>query len=209
MVTKMVLIRRNSMKIAGIAAAVLVVTGASSGLFAQDGQDATTTVTSGEDVVNEISIPGRTAHLTPEQKREQANKNVGEMKATLERVLQLQQAARAQSDVIKLNCVNDRLVQVKKLLNIAESSSNDLTEATSSKNVAEQSHQMERVAIAYENSITLRDEAEACIGDELIFVGPTQVEVDGPNLGDDLPNPYDNGLNEPLIERPAYASPFL
>src|SRR5437870_2346391 len=41
-------------------------------------------------------------------------------------VLHLQQIARKQKDVIKLNCVNDKLVQLKAVVNIAERSRGEI-----------------------------------------------------------------------------------
>ena len=39
--------------------------------------------------------------------------------------------------------------------------------------------------LAHERATAERDEAEGCIGEELIFVGPTQIDVDGPTIPDD------------------------
>jgi hypothetical protein len=152
--------------------------------------------------------------LPPKEMRETSEQLIDDMKSKLERVLAIQQVARKQKDVIRLNCVNDRLLQVKKLLNIAESSRNDLIEAIAADDERERYHQFKKVRISHEKVSVLRDEAEACVGEELIFIGPTEVEVDKPAIPDD-PTRNDpfvltgEAVAEDGLERPAYASPYL
>ncbi|MEM9488609.1 MAG: hypothetical protein AAGC55_05665 [Myxococcota bacterium] len=159
----------------------------------------------------EVTVPmEKYADLPPRAMLEQSESLIGEMKGMLDRVIAIQQVARKQKDVIRLNCVNDRLIQVKKLLNIAESARNNLVEAIAAENKNERFHQFSKVTISHENVSVLRDEAEACVGEELIFLGPTAVEVDRPVIIDDptKENPFDY---DPAVgmERPAFATPFL
>lgn len=152
--------------------------------------------------------------LSPKEMRVTSEKLINEMKNMLERVIAIQQVARKQKDVIRLNCVNDRLLQVKKLLNIAESSRNDLIEAIAADNERERYHQYSKVKISHEKVSVLRDEAEACVGEELIFIGPTQVDVDKPAIPDDPTrnDPFiltDDAIASDGLERPGFASPFL
>ena len=62
-----------------------------------------------------------------------------------------------------------------------------------------------KVVIAEQQVTVLAGEAEACIGEELVFLGPTEVEVDEPDHPDDPTGPEP----EIEIEDPGYASPFL
>ena len=139
-----------------------------------------------------------------------AEVQITDMQGTLQNVLKLQQAARAQKDVIKLNCVNDKLLQVKQLLRIGESARNNLVEATANQNDQERYHQYSQIVISGEKVSVLGDETQACVGDELIFLGSTNVVVVRPKIIDDptSDNPFDVIL-EVSIEHPAYASPFL
>lgn len=155
----------------------------------------------------DVTVPmEKTAKLTPAEMRAKADELVANMQGIFNRVLEIQQIARTQKDVIKLNCVNDRLLQIKQLLNIAESSRTDLIEAISKQDESGRYHRFSLVTIAFENITTLREEAEACVGNELTFLGPTEVLVDKPDILDD-PTFIDPG--GVLIERPAYASVFL
>jgi hypothetical protein len=180
----------------------LAVTVAAGSLLAQPADDAGKTP--------DVTIPmEKQVTLSPKEMLVKAESMIEEMKQMLERVLAIQQTARKQKDVIRLNCVNDRLLQVKKLLNIAEASRNDLVEAIAADSETERYHQYTKVTVSHERVGVLRDEAEACVGEELIFLGPTEVVVDRPPIVDDPTrnDPFDLGGGD--IERPAFASPFL
>ncbi len=150
------------------------------------------------------------ADLSPREMATETKRLLVEMEGYHVRVLQLQGSARKAKDVLKLNCVNEVLLAVKQLLNIAESAENDLTEAIAGGDRDGQVHQYSQVKLAHERSTAERDDAEACIGEELIFVGPTDVQVDGPVMPDD---PTDDG-DDPfastsvVLEHAAYATPF-
>jgi hypothetical protein len=157
----------------------------------------------------EIDLPmERTADLTPREMREKTDELIDEMQGLMQRVIELQQVARKQKDVIKLNCINDKLLQVKQLLNIAEAARTNLVEAIAVQDEEERYHQFSQVTIAAEKVTVLRDEAEVCIGEELVFLGPTEVDMDGPDILDDPTgeDPFDHTMD---LEPPGYASPFL
>src|SRR5262245_9239614 len=65
------------------------------------------------------------ANLTPQEMLDQGQEDLKQMQKGLQRVVQLQELARKQNDIIKLNCVNDKLVQIKAAINIAEKSMTD------------------------------------------------------------------------------------
>jgi len=146
--------------------------------------------------------------LSPSAMRSNAETQIANMQNVLVRVVELQQLARKQKDVIKLNCVNDKLLQVKQLLNIAESSRTDLVEAIAQRDNETSQHQFSEISIANEKTGALRNEAEGCIGEELIFLGPTQVEMDAPNVPFDPTADYVFKWYD-VLEAPAFASPFI
>jgi len=150
------------------------------------------------------------ADMSPQEMSDTADDLIDEMKGILKRVVELQQLARNQKDVIKLNCVNDKLLQLKQLLNIAESARTEMIEAIVNKDDGDRYHQFEQIVLVAEKVRVLRDEAEGCIGEELVFLGPTENDTEGPDITDDPTD--DDGLDfetDPDIERPGYASPFL
>src|SRR5262245_43413870 len=75
----------------------------------------------------DISVKQR-SNLTPNEMMTQGREYVEKMNETLKRIQTLQETARKQKDIIKLNCVTDKLVQTKVNLNIAEQAMQSLQE---------------------------------------------------------------------------------
>lgn len=154
----------------------------------------------------ETSTIQTTAVLSSGEMTAMSEANLKEMQNMLIRVVELQKLARKQKDVIKLNCVNDKLLQVKQLLNIAEAGRTNLVEAIAQDDADGSKHQLSQITIAKEKSAGLRDAAEACIGEELIFLGPTEVTVDKANVADDPT--ADDDFGDDMFDPPGFASPF-
>jgi hypothetical protein len=168
-------------------------------LHAQDAQDPDD---GGEP---DVTVPmEKQAQLSPADMSEEGVRLVRSMQESLKKVVGLQQVARKQKDVIKLNCVNDKLLQIKQLLNIAESATTNMVEAIAQDDEPGRYHEFNKIVIAQQQVQVLAGEAETCIGEELVFIGPTEVEVDEPALPDDPTGPD----SEFDIEDPGYASPF-
>ena len=109
-----------------------------------------------------------------------------------------QQVARKEKDVIKLNCVNDKLVQVKPQMNIADSAEAELEASHDGERMA----LFESIAAAAENIRRLREEADQCIGEPIIG-GESSNSFSGPEVPDDPTKGYGHP-----IEPPGYASPY-
>jgi len=148
------------------------------------------------------------ANLTPQEMLDQGQTDLKNMQEGLKRVVQLQELARKQNDIIKLNCVNDKVVQVKAAINIGEQSMTDLHEAIARNDDGARLHAFTKLTVATQKVQVLVQEAENCVGQDLSFVGETQVttEVD-PNI------PQDDPTQPPLpgsgTDRPPEASPFI
>lgn len=121
-------------------------------------------------------------------------------RADARHIQHLQQIARQAKDVIKLNCVNDKLVQVKPQMNIADSRTADLEAAGD----AERPAVFEAIMQASDNIHRLREEADQCIGEPIATGGDSSNSFTGPTAPDD-PNKNFPG-NE--LEPPGYASPY-
>jgi hypothetical protein len=102
------------------------------------------------------------------------------MKQVLSRV----EEARNEKDIVKLNCVNEKLAQIKQILNVAEGADIALQEAVAKADAGADA-EYSKIAIARGKADQLRSEAEECIG-QLAFVVDerTSVEVQQP---EDLP----------------------
>jgi hypothetical protein len=112
----------------------------------------------------------------------------------------LQQIARKEKDVIKLNCVNDKLVQVKPQLNIFDAGESELEGSRD----ADRMTIFDGISQAVENIRRLREEADQCIGEPLQAGGESSNGFTGPQAPDDPTKGFGGGEIEP----PVYASPF-
>jgi hypothetical protein len=154
----------------------------------------------------DIDIPLRArAQISVEDMRAQVAKLQQQLDEVLRRVVQLQDVARRNKDVIRLNCVNDKLLQVKQLMNIADQARNNLEEAIARGDEEGRYHEFGRVTIVAQQGQTLSGEAENCVGEDLSYLGQTLVTVEEPELPDD-PTVVD-GPDFPIVEPLPVASP--
>ncbi|MCU1279936.1 MAG: hypothetical protein JWM53_3482 [bacterium] len=130
------------------------------------------------------------------------------MQETQRRVTQLQAKAKKDKDMVKLNCVNDKLTQVQGHMKVTDQSM-----ATLSVNIAKgddtaRQHEFTRLSILYQKVVTLGTEAEQCIGEDVSYVGATNVDVEiDPSIPPTDPTLPD--LPVPDVQRPPPASPFV
>ena len=131
---------------------------------------------------------------------EAAAEEAEQTRADARHIQHLQQLARKEKDVIKLNCVNDKLVQVKPQMNIADRAESDLETASDASRMAV----FDQISQAAENVRRLREEADQCIGEPIQTGGDSSNSFTGPNAPDDPTK----GFTGNEIEPPGYASPF-
>ncbi len=129
--------------------------------------------------VGDIQIGGGNPFLM-----KKASSHVTQVKGAMKQVLGRVEEARNEKDIVKLNCVNEKLAQIKQILNVAEGAEMALQEALA-KGDAGADAEYSKIAIARGKADQLRTEAEECIG-QLAFVvdEKTSVEVQQP---EDLP----------------------
>jgi hypothetical protein len=134
---------------------------------------------------------------------------VSRMRSVLSEVLGRLEEARATKDVVKLNCVNEKLTQVKGLLRISEQSDVALQEAVARKDATAAEHEYSKVTIAKSKVEQLRNESEQCIG-QLAFRTDENltVEVEVPS-GLPTSDPTNPPTPQPPTSRPPPASPIL
>jgi hypothetical protein len=133
-----------------------------------------------------------TGTRTPDQEKlEAAADNIARMKTALKLVLGRAEQARNEKDVVKLNCVNEKLTQIKALLKVAEQADIALHESLSARAGAGEA-EFSKVAITRTKVDRLRREAEECIGQLAYMVDEkTTVEVELPQ---GLSGPQEFGL---------------
>lgn len=113
-------------------------------------------------------------------KLEASAEHVARMKTSLKAVLSRVEEARNEKDVVKLNCVNEKLTQIKALLKVAEQADVALHESLAARAGAGEA-EFSKVAITRTKVDRLRREAEECIGQLAYMVDQkTTVEVEQP-----------------------------
>ncbi len=116
----------------------------------------------------------------------------------------LQAKARKEKDVIKLNCVNDKMVQMKAMMNLADDNRTQIPDALTLGN-----GRAPDLFTTYTQSASsikkLREDADVCVGVGVDSAGDAKLNISNPAIPDDptAGNPFDDGL-----EAPAYASPY-
>lgn len=108
------------------------------------------------------------------------------MREALKDVLAKLEEARNSRDVVKLNCVNEKLTQVKGLLRISELADVAMQEAIAKKEDAAALHEYSKTSIASTKVTQLRAEAEQCLG-QLAFRTDENLAVDV-EVPQDLPS---------------------
>ncbi len=121
-------------------------------------------------------------------------------RADARHVQHLQQIARREKDIIKLNCVNDKLVQLKPEMNLADTGEAELETTTETSRMAI----FGGIEAAAESVRRLREEADQCIGEPVTQAGDSSNSFTAPAAPDDPTKGFGGGQ----IEAPGYASPF-
>lgn len=146
--------------------------------------------------------------VKPSMTAAEMNIAVAQMEVRLEDAGQqmghLQEIAKKQKDVIKLNCVNDKLVESKAQRNIADEIHTQLVAAIE-KNSADREALYQQYLNTSQSINDLREQAKACVGEAELHKQESGVTVEAP------PTPDDPTVMNPPSEQfepPAYASPF-
>jgi hypothetical protein len=144
--------------------------------------------------------------LTAQEMVRQGNDYFKNMNETVKRITDLQSQSKRQKDIIRLNCVTDKLVQAKVNVTIADQAMGALQESITRADEGGRTHEFTRLTIVNQKVQVLGAEAENCIGEDLSFVGATRVDVEiDPNLPQiDVTSPAAPQIDAP---RPAEASP--
>jgi hypothetical protein len=140
------------------------------------------------------------ANMTFEQMIGEATRIQIQITDDYRHVQHLQQIARREKDLIKLNCVNDKLIELKAQMNVADRSHGELQGGL---DPSDQRQALTNMSVAGDEVKRLREAADQCIGEKLLITESSN-EYTHPDIGT---NPTDNPFPGEL-EPPAYASPF-
>jgi len=127
----------------------------------------------------EAAIAARAAKLTFDEKKKRSDSMLTEMRKARLHALELLNEARSSRDIVKLNCVNEKLTQIKGLLKIGEQASLKMFEefAAATPNEKAINFQYSTLAVAYQRTLVRRTETDKCVGEATVYTGDTEVEV--------------------------------
>ncbi len=176
-------------------------------VFAQQGPStpALSPPTGGAPGEVDLSVKQRPV-LTPAEMTNQAKEYFKGMGDVVKRIQNLQEQAKREKDIIRLNCVTDKLVQARVNVNIAEQSMSTMQESIARNDEGAETHEFTRLTIVNQKVTVLGAEAENCIGEDLSFVGATRVDVE---VDPNIPQYDPTQPGSPFIDitRPPEASP--
>jgi len=116
----------------------------------------------------------RTANLSgPEQLRE-AGRITESLNALRGRVSRLLDTARQERDIIKVNCLNDKLTQIDVTLRSSRDHQDLLQTAVQINNDGQRNHEYALITIFRQRANTLEEEARRCVGEETGNFGEDQ-----------------------------------
>ena len=157
---------------------------------------------------------GVSVHLTVPEMRAKSVSFKSEVEGHYQAVLQLQNRIRQAKDVIKLNCINDRLIQLKAQMNIVDGNSRQLEDllAKDDPNAdTDRQTTYRQLEEAVAGVAKLHEAANTCVGEPELYKGES-VDVTHPPFPDDpvTDNPFDDTVVTGTdVEPPGYASLFF
>lgn len=121
----------------------------------------------------------RLKSMSPAERLSQASASVETMRQVLTAVNGLLDKTREeQRDVLKLNCINEKLSAIKGFVKVSEKAQLGLEEAIGRQDLDDQVHHAKLVQLADLRVRALGEEAEACTGNVVPYSGPADLKVE-------------------------------
>jgi len=113
----------------------------------------------------------QTVTLSPREMQSQAEQYKGEIASGVTQIDQMVTRAKDDRDVIKLNCLNDKLVQANANQNLVDKASVELEQAVTQNDSGAAMHKYTSITIVNQKMQVLLAESNECVGEELGHVG--------------------------------------
>jgi hypothetical protein len=156
----------------------------------------------------DISVRQRPS-LSPQDMMTQAREYRSRMDVLVKELQELIQKAQDAKDVIRLNCLSDKLAQLKANIAVADKGLQDLQDAILRRDEGASVHEYSRITIINQKAQALGAEGQACVGEDLAFVGATRLEVEAPDVPEgSLTDPPPPAPPNFVVDRPPSASPM-
>jgi len=126
----------------------------------------------------------RSASASPQEKLQYASDAVTEVRAGLKQIEKMIEDARRTGDTDQVECLTERLTQIRALTQVTEVAQTSMKDALSTTQQDRADHELRKIAVALGKTRQLLLEAEAC-GDEAgLASGQTSVKVEGGLTGE-------------------------
>jgi hypothetical protein len=133
----------------------------------------------------------RDVKLSPQEELKQADAFVGRIAVTGSSVRRMLEQARAQRDVVKTLCLNDKLNQIDVAQRSAEDRRTALGQAAQRSDSDLANHEFTILTVLRQRVEQLGAESNQCVGEELTLIGESKVTtVIDPNLPNDDSTAY-------------------
>lgn len=139
--------------------------------------------------------------ISDADKKTRAESMIGDARKSLARGVELLSDARNAKDIVQLNCVNEKLTQIKGLLRLSEKASVAMYDAMAKGAQDVVDHEYTKIAVAHQKTQLLRTEAEQCVGELSVYTGDTDVQVE---ISDDIPQ---SDPTQPIVPPPGPDTP--
>lgn len=113
-----------------------------------------------------------------DQKASKAGIAIGKMRDVHLRLLELREEARRNKDVVRLNCVNEKITSAAGLLHASEGAQSALSDALARADHETAQHEYNKISLSQSKAANLRTEGESCVGETTVYSGKTQVTVE-------------------------------
>ena len=143
----------------------------------------------------------RRPQLSPQDEVAQADAVIGRMSQAATTVRRQLDTAREARDVVKSLCLSDKLSQIDVATRSAKDRQTSLQAAAQRNDSELSNHEFTMLTVLRQRAEQLIAEANQCIGEDLAFVGQTQVAVDYPPL------PGEDTTDYPPLDPPFYVVP--
>ncbi|MFB6373623.1 MAG: hypothetical protein ABEN55_11015 [Bradymonadaceae bacterium] len=135
------------------------------------------------------------AAVSGPQKLERAQNKIEQSKKILKNTRALLKKARSkEKDIVKINCINDKLAAIKGFLKVSEQSYVKLKEAVDSGDKEAANHHYKLIAVSAQKIKKLDKEAGLCVGEVQRYAEGTVVEM---NVENKLPDDPEYLTQEP------------
>ncbi|MFH1438499.1 MAG: hypothetical protein ABIJ56_22510 [Pseudomonadota bacterium] len=147
------------------------------------------------------------AKMSNEQMTQKADTTLTKLRDIRKYVQNLLDQARKAKDIIKITCLNDKLTQINVNIRTYEDRMQALGNSMKTGDKAARNHEFNVLVVLEQKVVTLRMEAETCIGEAEGYLGKTEVTVSRPTGMAELDPTDMPPIGIDIFERPPPASP--